>query len=133
VSPLVPPLEQPSEGAFEERVYSSVIGTDPEWEVEGTLRGYDPLPRLHEIRAPTLVLSGRYDRLTPPSVAQAIFNALARSVGGSRSSSGAHTGRGPSSRTSTSPSSPGSCSRPTERGRLGYSAVGVCGSARYVT
>jgi proline iminopeptidase len=77
VSPLVPPLEQPSEGAFEERVYSSVIGTDPEWEVEGTLRGYDPLPRLHEIGAPTLVLSGRYDRLTPPSVAQAIFNALA--------------------------------------------------------
>jgi proline iminopeptidase len=72
-----PPLEQPSEGGFEERVYRSVIGSDPEWEVEGTLRGYDPLPRLREIRAPALVLSGRYDRVTPPSVAQAIFDALA--------------------------------------------------------
>jgi proline-specific peptidase len=72
-----PPLEQPSEGGFEERVYSSVIGADPEWEVEGTLRGYDPLPRLQEIRAQTLVISGRYDRLTPPSVAQAIFEGLA--------------------------------------------------------
>ena len=72
-----PPLEQPRQGGFEERVYSSVIGADPEWEVEGTLRGYDPLPRLQEIRAQTLVISGRYDRLTPPSVAQAIFEGLA--------------------------------------------------------
>ena len=72
-----PPLEQPSEGGFEERVYSSVIGADPEWIVDGTLRDYDPLPRLQEIDAPTLVISGRYDRLTPPSVAQAIFEGLA--------------------------------------------------------
>jgi proline iminopeptidase len=71
-----PTLEQPSEGGFQERVYSSVIGPDPEWEVEGTLRGYDPLPRLQEIGAPTLVISGRYDRVTPPSVAQAIFDGL---------------------------------------------------------
>ena len=46
-----PRLEQPSEGGFEERVYSDVIGADPEWVVDGTLRGYDPLPRLHEIGA----------------------------------------------------------------------------------
>lgn len=72
-----PPLEQPAEGGFEERVYSSVIGADPEWVVDGTLRGYDPIPRLHEIRAPTLVISGRYDRVTPPSVAQAILDGLA--------------------------------------------------------
>ncbi len=48
-----PPLEQPDEGGFEERVYSSVIGADPEWVVDGTLRGYDPIasaprdPRTH--------------------------------------------------------------------------------------
>ena len=70
-------LEQPSEGGFNQLVYRSVIGADPEWEVEGTLRGYDPLPRLQEIRAPTLVVSGRYARVTPPSVAQAIFDGLA--------------------------------------------------------
>ena len=72
-----PRLEQPSEGGFEERVYSDVIGADPEWVVDGTLRGYDPMPRLHEIGASTLVISGRYDRVTPPSVAQAIFDGLA--------------------------------------------------------
>lgn len=72
-----PPLEHPSEGGFEERVYRSVVGPDPEWVVAGTLRGHDPMPRLHEIQAPTLVISGRYDRVTPPSVAQEILDALA--------------------------------------------------------
>ena len=45
-----PPLEHPSEGGFEERVYGSVIGQDPEWEVEGTLRGYDPFPGYRKSR-----------------------------------------------------------------------------------
>ena len=71
-----PPLRHPSVGGFEERVYSSVIGSDPEWVVDGTLAGDDPLPSLGELRARTLVLSGRYDRLTPPSVADAIYEAL---------------------------------------------------------
>ena len=70
-----PPLSR--EGGFEEAVYRSVVGSDPEWIVEGTLRGYDPLPRLRELQAPTLVLSGRYDRLTPPSIAHEIHDALA--------------------------------------------------------
>ena len=69
-----PPLSR--EGGFEEAVYRSVVGPDPEWAVEGTLRGYDPLPRLREIQAPTLVVSGRYDRLTPPAVALEIHDAL---------------------------------------------------------
>ncbi len=104
-----PRLEQPSEGGFEERVYSDVIGADPEWVVDGTLRGYDPLPRLHEIGAPTLVISGRYDRVTPPSVAQAIFDGLAPGRRRLQSSSAAHTVPGPSNPTSTSSSSAGSC------------------------
>jgi pimeloyl-ACP methyl ester carboxylesterase len=70
-----PPLSR--EGGFEEAVYRSVVGADPEWIVDGTLRGYDPLPRLGEIQAPTLVLSGRYDGQTPPAVAQEIHDALA--------------------------------------------------------
>ena len=64
------------EGGFEEAVYQSVVGPDPEWSVDGTLRGYEPLPRLREIQAATLVVSGRYDRLTPPAVAQEVFDAL---------------------------------------------------------
>lgn len=70
-----PPLSR--DGGFEEAVYRSVVGSDPEWVVDGTLRGYDPLPRLRELETPTLVLSGRYDRLTPPAVAAEIHAALA--------------------------------------------------------
>lgn len=70
-----PPLSR--EGGFEEAVYRSVVGPDPEWTVAGTLGGYEPLPRLSEIEARTLVVSGRYDRLTPPAVAQEIHDALA--------------------------------------------------------
>ena len=69
-----PPLSR--EGGFEEAVYRSVVGPDPEWTVEGPLRGYEPLPRLRELRAETLVVSGRYDRLTPPAVAHEIYDAL---------------------------------------------------------
>ena len=69
-----PPLTR--EGGFEEAVYRSVVGPDPEWTVEGTLRGYEPLSRLRELRAETLVVSGRYDRLTPPAVAHEIYDAL---------------------------------------------------------
>ena len=69
-----PPLSR--EGGFEEAVYRSVVGPDPEWVIEGTLCGYDPLPRLREIQAPTLVVTGRYDRLTPPEVADEIHGAL---------------------------------------------------------
>ena len=71
-----PLAAEPAEGGFEEAVYRSIIGADPEWIVDGTLHGYDPLPRLHEIQAPTLVVSGRYDRLTPPAVAHEIHDAL---------------------------------------------------------
>ena len=70
-----PPLSR--EGGFEAAVYRSIVGSDPEWIVDGTLRGYDPLPRLCEIQARTLVVSGRYDRLTPPAVAYEIHDALA--------------------------------------------------------
>lgn len=72
-----PPLNHPEGGGFEEAVYRSIIGPDPEWIVDGTLRGYDPLPRLQEIQSQTLVVSGRYDRLTPPAVAHEIHDALA--------------------------------------------------------
>jgi proline iminopeptidase len=60
---------------FEVAVYEAMVGDDPEWEVTGTLRGYDrsaELARLPE----TLVVSGRYDRLTPPAVADEIHGAL---------------------------------------------------------
>ena len=71
-----PPLSRPApEHGFEVAVYESIVGPDPEWEVTGTLRGYDRSGEF--LRLPeTLVVSGRYDRLTPPIVAEEIHAAL---------------------------------------------------------
>ena len=115
-----PPLSH--EGGFEEAVYRSVVGDDPEWAVEGTLRGYEPLPRMPELQAPTLVLSGRYDRLTPPAVAHEIHDALASGRRQLHIFERARTGPGSSSRTSTSTSSGGFSEPRRERSR----STGVC-------
>jgi pimeloyl-ACP methyl ester carboxylesterase len=49
-------------------VYATVAGDDPEWEVGGTMAGFDP--DLSAITAPTLVVSGRWDGLTSPRIAR---------------------------------------------------------------
>jgi proline iminopeptidase len=72
-----PRLNRPDHGhSFEPAVYRAVVGDDPEWQVTGTLAGYDRLDEFARL-PPTLVLSGRYDRLTPPAVAFETFAALA--------------------------------------------------------
>ena len=48
-------------------VYVTVAGDDPEWEVTGTMAGFDP--DLTKIAAPTLVVTGRWDGLTSPRIA----------------------------------------------------------------
>ena len=53
-----------------------MIGPDPEWEVEGTLRGYARRPGCRS-PAPDARCQRANDRLTPPSVAHAIFDGLA--------------------------------------------------------
>ncbi len=57
-------------------VYHRMVGRDPEWTVGGTLAGVELGPRLGEVRAPALVLAGRYDRICPPSAAARIAAAL---------------------------------------------------------
>jgi proline iminopeptidase len=52
---------------FNPEVYAGVVGEDPEWRVSGTMAGFDPC--LARVRAPTLVVTGRWDRLTPPAIA----------------------------------------------------------------
>jgi proline iminopeptidase len=72
-----PRLGAPPDGvaASSTAVYAAVVGDDPEWEVTGTLAGYD---RTDEFTAlpPTLVVTGRHDRLTPPAVAYRIHERL---------------------------------------------------------
>ena len=55
-------------------VYAGVVGDDPEWEVTGTMAGFDP--GLSAVSAPTLVVSGRWDGLTSPALAAQAAAAL---------------------------------------------------------
>jgi proline iminopeptidase len=74
-----PRLNRPDhDHGFEPAVYRALVGDDPEWTVSGALSGYDRLAEFTDL-PPTLVLSGRYDRLTPPAVAYETFCALAPS------------------------------------------------------
>jgi proline iminopeptidase len=71
-----PPLNRPDhDRAFAAEVYEAVVGPDPEWEVTGTLAGYDRTAELADLPE-TLVVSGRYDRLTPPVIAEEVYEAL---------------------------------------------------------
>lgn len=70
-----PELDRSELAAFEQAVYEAVVGDDPEWAVTGTLAGYDRTAEFFDL-PPTLVLGGRYDRLTPPDVADEILDSL---------------------------------------------------------
>lgn len=71
-----PALSHPEhDRGFEPGVYRAIVGDDPEWRVTGTLAGYDRFSEFDRLPS-TLVVTGRYDRLTPPSVADEIFSAL---------------------------------------------------------
>jgi proline iminopeptidase len=71
-----PRLSRPDhDRAFNAAVYESVVGPDPEWEVGGTLAGYDRSAEFGQLPE-TLVVTGRYDRLTPPAAAEEAFVAL---------------------------------------------------------
>lgn len=55
-----------------------MIGPDPEWQVQGSLRGVALLPQLGRLRMPALVIAGRHDPVSPPAVALQMQQALAR-------------------------------------------------------
>ena len=57
-------------------VYQAMIGDDPEWTVGGTMKGYDPRPRMKFSYIPTLICVGRYDRVASPRIASEIAAAL---------------------------------------------------------
>ena len=57
-------------------IYFAMIGDDPEWVVGGTMKGYDPRPRMKTLTVPTLVCVGRSDRVATPKIAREIKDAL---------------------------------------------------------
>jgi proline iminopeptidase len=62
-------------------VYTAIVGDDPEWEVTGAMAGFDPLPRLGELRAPALLVTGRWDRMATPALARSVLAALPPGIG----------------------------------------------------
>ena len=50
--------------AHGKQVYATICGPS-EFTIIGRVKGWDFMPRLHEIRQPTLVTGGRYDEFTP--------------------------------------------------------------------
>ncbi|MCV2356794.1 alpha/beta hydrolase [Paucibacter sp. B2R-40] len=64
--------------AMNKVVYLAMLGPDPEWRVGGTLQGTELLPRLKSVTAPTLLLTGRFDPVAPPSVMNEMQRALPR-------------------------------------------------------
>ncbi|MCV2360100.1 alpha/beta hydrolase [Paucibacter sp. TC2R-5] len=69
--------------AMNKTVYLAMLGPDPEWRVGGTLQGVELLPRLKAVTAPTLLLTGRFDAVAPPSVMMEMKQALVASAGAS--------------------------------------------------
>jgi len=54
-------------GSVNMGVYRMMIGEDPEWTLDGTLKGVELLPELANFKGPALILGGRFDRICPPS------------------------------------------------------------------
>jgi proline iminopeptidase len=69
-----PVLERDPEERFELAVYEAFVGPDPEWEVAGTMASFDPTLEAQD--TPTLVVTGRHDRVTPPRIAAVVAAAL---------------------------------------------------------
>jgi len=65
-----PELEAMAKGRAP-NVYRAMQGPN-EWTTTGALKGWDTRDRLHEIRAPTLVVRGRFDMCTDPIAADLV-------------------------------------------------------------
>lgn len=64
------------EDVFSESVYYSIIGSDPDFQVNGTMKDLDLRASLKFLKVPTLVLCGRADRIATVKQAMEIQNAI---------------------------------------------------------
>ena len=73
-----PALLQPAtpEETFNPDVYRAFCGDDPEWVLGGELATHDRSQELASVTTPTLLITGRHDRLTPPWIAHEIKQQL---------------------------------------------------------
>ena len=76
--PVLRRPEQPGE-RFELDVYRAFCGDDPEWTLGGSLARHHPGGELASLTMPTLVVTGRHDRVTPPWIAHELAHRLTSS------------------------------------------------------
>ena len=68
-----------SADGFNSEIYFGMIGSDPEWKVGGTMKGYDPSKAMRQMKTPTLIIVGRADRVAPPSISAQIRDLIPNS------------------------------------------------------
>ncbi len=61
---------------FNYQVYLGMVGDDPEWTVNGTLKGMELVPLLAKIDFPALIMGGRFDRVCPITVQREIAEGI---------------------------------------------------------
>lgn len=64
------------ETSFNYNVYLCMVGEDPEWIIDGTLKGFELVPLFSAIDFPALIMGGRYDRICPPAVQKEIADGI---------------------------------------------------------
>jgi proline iminopeptidase len=64
---------------FNYQVYLCMVGDDPEWTVDGTLKGIELVPLLGAIDFQALIMGGRFDRICPVTVQKEIADRIKNS------------------------------------------------------
>lgn len=68
-----------TEDDFSESVYYSIIGSDPDFQVNGSMKGLDLRERLKSLDMPTLILGGRADKIATIKQAMEIHESISQS------------------------------------------------------
>lgn len=68
-----------AEDDFSEDVYYAIIGSDPDFQVNGTMKELDLREQLKTLRIPTLILGGRADRIATVKQAMEIHDSIPQS------------------------------------------------------
>jgi proline iminopeptidase len=71
--------EVPSAVVFSYRVYYAIVGNDPDYDVNGTMKDMDLRPVLSNIQSPVLVITGRGDRIATVKQALEIHQLISKS------------------------------------------------------
>ncbi len=64
---------------FNIQAYFDIVGDDPEWIVSGTLKGITVEEKLKQFKVPTLLIAGRFDKITSPKMVHRLYQMMNKS------------------------------------------------------